>query len=384
MLSQILTTIISMKLFANIKGFKILILLLPIMLAGLITISNFGDNNQLFYKQLTWIFVSICVFFILSRFNYDWLKTTNFVLIFYFTSLSLLLLTIVLGKVVKGAQAWISLGFASFQASDFTKLALIILLAKYFSKRHVEIANIRHILVSAAYAVLPFLLIMLQPDLGSGLVILSIWGGMVLVSGIKVRHLMLVMSTAAIAFAVAWMFLFVPYQKNRILNFLDPLRDIRGSGYNAYQSTIAIGNGGLLGTGVGYGTQSKLRYLPEHKTDFVFAAFAEEWGLAGSFVLLMLFAMIFIYIIYLANVGKSNFETLFAYGVFFWFLTHTTINIGMNLGLLPVTGLPLPFMSYGGSHLLLETIAIAMIIGMAQTRKSIHRSKVDIEIAGLG
>lgn len=373
-----------MKLLSKLSNLKLLLLLVPIMLAGLITISNFGDDNLLFYKQLTWIVISIITFIVLSSISYDWLKTTNFVLIFYFLSLGLLTITVILGKVAKGSQAWLSLGFASFQPSDFTKLALIILLAKYFSKRHIEIANIRHILVSGVYAVIPFFLIMLQPDLGSGLVILAIWGGMILVSGIRLRHLALVIGTGAVAFALAWVFLFVPYQKNRILNFLDPLRDIRGSGYNAYQSTIAVGNGGLTGTGVGYGTQSKLKYLPEHKTDFVFAAFSEEWGFAGAFTLIILFISLLLYFVYLAYVGKSNFETLFTYGVVFWLLTHTTINIGMNLGVLPVTGLPLPYMSYGGSHLLLETVAAAMVMGMARTRKSIHRSKVDIEIAGLG
>ncbi len=373
-----------MKWLAYFSNLKLLLLLMPIMLSGLITISNFGDDNQLFYKQLIWIVISVSAFIVLSNISYDWLKTTDFVLMFYLASLALLTITVLLGKVTKGSQAWLSFGFASFQPSDFTKLTLIILLAKYFSKRHIEIANIRHILVSGVYALTPFLLIILQPDFGSGFVILVIWGGMILVSGIRFRHLLLVVGTSVVGFVLAWVFLFVPYQKNRILNFLDPLRDIRGSGYNAYQSIIAIGNGGAAGTGVGYGTQSELKYLPEYKTDFVFAAFAEEWGFVGAFTLIILFVSILVYFIYLAYVAKSNFETLFTYGVVFWLLTHATINIGMNLGVLPVTGLPLPYMSYGGSHLLLETVAAAMVMGMARTRKSIHRSKVDIEIAGLG
>ena len=367
----------------SLGSLKLLLIIVPIMLSGLVSISNFGVNDQLFHKQLIWIIISILTFIALSRINYDWIKSTNFVMIFYIMSLILLTLTVLLGKVVKGSQAWISLGFASFQAADFAKLVLIILLAKYFSKRHVEIGNIRHILVSGVYAFIPFALIMLQPDLGSGLVILSIWGAMVLVSGIQLRHLALVLGFAAASFALAWVLLFAPYQKSRILNFIDPLRDVRGSGYNAYQSIIAVGNGGPTGTGVGYGTQSRLNYLPEHQTDFIFAAFAEEWGFVGAAALLLLITIMLVYFIYLGYVAKSNFETLFTYGVVFWFITHTTVNVGMNLGLLPVTGLPLPFMSYGGSHLLSETVAAAMVMGMSSTRKSIHRSKADTEIAGL-
>jgi rod shape determining protein RodA len=263
------------------------------------------------------------------------------------------------------------------------KLVLIIVLAKYFSRRHIEIANIRHIIVSGIYAFIPFVLVVLQPDFGSAMVLFSIWLGMVLVSGIKKQHLLLVFGIATISFLIAWNFVFKPYQKARIINFVDPLQDIRGTGYNAYQSTIAVGSGGLFGKGIGYGTQSRLNFLPEYKTDFIFAAYAEEWGFVGSVLLLIFYLLIMYKLAHYALVADSTFEALFTYGVLIWFLTHIAINIGMNLGVMPVTGIPLPFMSYGGSHLLAECLALGMAVGMHGYARSGHKYQMKNEFLGL-
>jgi rod shape determining protein RodA len=263
------------------------------------------------------------------------------------------------------------------------KLGLIIVLAKYFSRRHIEIANIRHIIVSAVYAAIPFILVVLQPDFGSAMVLFFIWFGLVFVSGISVKHLLAVFSIGIVTFALAWNFAFKPYQKARIMNFINPLQDLRGTGYNAYQSTIAVGSGGLLGKGLGFGTQSRLNFLPEHKTDFIFAAFAEEWGFVGSILLLLFFFIIFVKLATYALVADSTFEALFTYGVLIWLMTHVVINVGMNIGIMPVTGIPLPLMSYGGSHLVAECLALGMCVGMRRYARSGHKYQMKNEFLGL-
>jgi rod shape determining protein RodA len=289
----------------------------------------------------------------------------------------------IIGHSSKGAQSWFQFLGVAFQPIDFMKLVLIIVLAKYFSRRHIEIANIRHIIISGIYALIPFVLVILQPDLGSALVLFSIWLGMVLVSGISKKHFFAVIMIGLIAFLFAWELIFKPYQKARIMNFIYPLQDIRGTGYNAYQSTIAVGSGGLIGKGLGYGTQSRLNFLPEYKTDFIFAAFAEEWGFIGTVILLLFYLLILYKLANYALVADSTFESLFTYGVLIWLLTHVVVNIGMNIGIMPVTGIPLPLMSYGGSHILTECIALGMCVGMHRYARSGHKYQLQNEFLGL-
>jgi rod shape determining protein RodA len=354
-----------------------------IALSGLFTMSSFQGNDSYFWKQSVWIAVSLSVFLFASLFEYRFLKQTRVVISIYGILLCILALLFVLGHVSKGAESWFRIGGFAFQPIDLMKLGLIIVLAKYFSRRHIEIANIRHIIVSAVYAIIPFILVILQPDFGSAMVLFFIWFGLVFVSGISVKHLVAVFAMGAVIFALAWNFAFKPYQKARIMNFINPLADLRGSGYNAYQSTIAVGSGGLFGKGVGFGTQSRLNFLPEHKTDFIFAAFAEEWGFVGSILLLIFFLIIFYKLAAFALVADSTFEALFTYGVLIWIVTHVVINIGMNIGIMPVTGIPLPFMSYGGSHLLAECLALGMCVGMKRYARSGHKYQMKNEFVGL-
>lgn len=354
-----------------------------IALAGLFTMSSFQGNDSYFWKQGVWIAISLVVFLVASQFEYRFLKQTRNVMVIYGVLLAMLVLLFMLGQMVKGAESWFRFGGFAFQPIDLMKLGLIIVLAKYFSRRHIEIANIRHIIVSGVYAIIPFILVVLQPDFGSAMVLFFIWFGLVLVSGISVRHLVAVFVMGALVFLLAWQFAFKPYQKARIINFINPLQDIRGTGYNAYQSTIAVGSGGLLGKGVGYGTQSRLNFLPEHKTDFIFAAYAEEWGFVGAMLLLVFFLIIFFRLALYAYVADSTFEALFTYGVLIWLIVHVVINIGMNIGIMPVTGIPLPFMSYGGSHLLAECLALGMCAGMRRYSRSGHKYQLNNEFLGL-
>jgi rod shape determining protein RodA len=362
----------------------VLLGMVMISLAGLFTMSSFGGGDAYFIKQGVWIFLAVVTFAVASSFDYRFLKQTRVVMGIYTVLLFVLTLLFILGHVSKGAQSWFTLGGFAFQPSDLMKLGLIIILAKYFSRRHIEIANIKHIIVSGVYAFIPFALVVLQPDFGTAMVLFAIWFGLLLASGISFKHIVTVFIIGTVSFLLAWQFAFKPYQKARIKNFVNPLADIRGSGYNAYQSTIAVGSGGLVGKGVGQGTQSRLNFLPEYKTDFIFAAYAEEWGFVGAVLLLVFFVVIFIKLAWYAYVADSPFEALFTYGVLIWFLTHVIINVGMNIGIMPITGIPLPFMSYGGSHLLAEALALGMAQAMYRYARSGHKYHTKNEFLGLG
>ena len=221
-----------------------------------------------------------------------------------------------------------------------------------------------------------------QPDLGSGIIITSIWLGMVLVAGISRKHLITLFVAALIIFTGLWQWGLHPYQKQRILTFVHPLTDIHGTGYNAYQSTVAVGSGQVFGKGIGYGTQSKLRFLPEYQTDFIFAAYAEEWGFVGVVIALGLFSVLIIRILAIAMHGADNFDTLVAAGIAIYFIAQSIVHIGMNMGLLPITGTTMPFMSYGGSHLLTEFAALGVLMGLRRHARPVGRVKDQTELIG--
>lgn len=356
--------------------------LIPLTVAGLITMASFtsGGENYFFERQLIWFSVAILAFFGASSIDWRFLKRTNILLALYFISIALLVSLFIFGTVSRGAQSWFQIGAFSFQPVDPIKIVVILVLAKYFSRRHIEIAHFRHILVSGLYAFVPFALVFLQPDLGSAIIIAAVWLGMVMVSGVSKKHLALVFLTGALAFAALWNFGFAEYQKVRITSFLNPMTDTGGAGYNARQSMIAIGSGGLFGKGVGYGTQSRLEFLPEFETDFIFAAFVEEWGFVGAIVMLGLFGIVFWRILASALRGSGNFEVLFGVGIATFIASHFIIHIGMNVGLFPVTGITLPFVSYGGSHLVTEFAALGMVMGMRRYSRIAHREAFSQEV----
>lgn len=338
--------------------------LLSLTLLGLVTMHSPVGDNLYFNQQIIWIIVSIIVFFLLLIPDYRFLRSSNAAFYSFVAIIVLLIGVAFFGEDVMGARQRFDLGLFSLQVSDPAKLVLIMVLAKYFAKRHELIGDFKHVIVSGLYTLSIFMLVALQPDFGSAMIIFFIWFGLVLVAGIRLTHVALVFMTCAVAFTALWHFAFYDYQKARIATFLDPLSDIRGAGYNAYQSTVAVGSGELFGKGVGYGTQSKFLFLPEYETDFIFAAYAEEWGLIGVIILFLLFAIVIWRLLLHASKGASNFEKLFATGVAIYLLTHFFIHIGMNIGLLPVTGTTIPFLSYGGSHLVVEFASISMVLAM--------------------
>ena len=360
----------------------IFLAVVPILAAGLVTMHSFTGDTSFATHQFIWIAISLIVFFVVSNIDVRFLRSTWVSVTLFTISVLLLGALFTLGKISHGAQSWFSFGAFSFQPSDFAKIALIIILAKYFSRRHIEIANVRHILVSGFYTFVLFILVLLHPDLGSALIIFLIWLGMVLVSGISKKHLLIMIGLAIFCFALLWNVGFKEYQKDRIRNFVNPLADIHGAGYNAYQSTIAVGSGGLFGKGLGYGTQSRLKFLPEYQTDFIFAAFAEEWGFVGIVILFTLYAILIWRIIVNALNGSSNFEILFGAGVAIFFIVHIVVNVGMNMHLLPVTGTPLPLMSYGGTHLMSEFLALGILMAMRRYSRTAHKDATKNEFIG--
>jgi rod shape determining protein RodA len=361
----------------------LLIALIPLIGGGLASLYVFGGENTFFYKQLVWFLVGGCVYVVLSSLDLRFLRRSSVVLSVYLILSFFLLLLFLVGSMFQGARSWFDLGSFAVQPADPMKLALILVLAKYFSRRHIEIAHTKHILISGMYAFLPFVLVLVQPDFGSAIIILAIWFGMTILAGISMRHLLLILGGGVLAFALLWVFVFQPYQKARIMTFVHPLADVRGAGYNAHQSAIAVGSGQVWGKGIGYGTQSRLNFLPEHETDFVFASFAEEWGFAGILMILLAFGVIFYRISVAATVGASNFETLYALGFGIFLLTQFVIHVGMNMSLLPVTGQTLPFMSYGGSHIVTEFAGLGLLMGMRRYARDTHRGNIRNEFLGI-
>jgi rod shape determining protein RodA len=361
----------------------LILFLLPVLSAGLVTMKSFTEETPYFNHQLLWIGTSFVVLFLLSFLDFRFLKRTDILVVIFILFSSLLLLLFITGHISNGAQSWFSFGSFSFQPSDMINLVVILMLAKYFSRRHVEIQNFKHIFISGIYALIPFLLVFLQPDFGSAMIISLIWFGMILVSGISKKQLLIVIGVGVVISLVLWNFVFQSYQKTRIINFIQPLTNIHDSGYNVYQSTIAIGSGQIMGKGVGFGTQSRLKFLPEYQTDFIFAAFSEEWGFVGVIILFILIGLIIWRILHIALLGSTNFEILYGIGLAIYFMSHFIINIGMNIGIMPVTGITLPFMSYGGSHLLTEFIGLGILMGMSRYKRVAHRDDMKNEFLGI-
>jgi len=359
---------------------------LAITLAGVVTMMSFIGESGFAVRQLIFTLIGLLAAWAISFVDLRIIKESRwFVVLMYSIGALLLVGLFIFGQSFNGAMSWYSLGPISFQPVDIMKILLILILAKYFSRRHVEIARFKHVIITGVYFAIPFGLVVMQPDFGSAMILLAIWVGMLIASGLTRRHIMLFAALAAIGGGILWGFVFQDYQKARIISFIHPQADILGAGYNSYQSMITVGSGRVLGKGIGYGTQSRLQFLPEHETDFIFASFSEEWGFIGSLILLGLFMTLLIRILMRARYVSSNFSRFILIGGVMYLGSHIFLNIGMNLGLLPVTGVTLPFMSYGGSHLLVEWLFLGMVFAIERydTRRS-HPDDTRYEFEGFG
>lgn len=361
-----------------------MLLLIPLALAflGVLTMHPFGDAASLAPRQMIWISIGAVLYLVCVSIDMRFMRRTPVILAGYAVCIGLLVLLLVATHAVQGAKSWFDLGAFSLQPADPAKLVFIALMAKYFSRRHMEIGDFRHIIVSGAYAAGLILLILVEPDLGTAVIFSIVWFGMILVSGISKKHLAVIITVAVIAAAGLWTFALHDYQRTRIVSFLNPAADIHGSGYNAYQATVAVGSGEVWGKGIGYGTQSKLRFLPEYETDFIFASFAEEWGFAGVLLVLILYALLFMRLLAIARRSATNFDALFTLGVAILFMAHLFIHTGINLGILPVTGTTIPFMSYGGSHVIVEFLALGIVASLARDARSVPRDAAGKEYIG--
>lgn len=279
----------------------------------------------------------------------------------YIAAVLILVAVLVFGQTVRGTTGWFQVGPFSIQPVEFVKILVILVLAKYFSDKAQYIKRLSFVFMSVLGVLVLMGIVLLQPDFGSAMMLFAIWGGFVLISGMKKSHIALLVMLFLAGIAVMWFFIFQPYQKQRVLVFLDPSLDPLGVGYNITQATIAIGSGQLFGKGLGFGSQSQLKFLPESQTDFIFAVIAEELGLTGVAMLLFLYGFLYARLIYAAKLTRDNFGAFIIMGVAFLFFAQVFVNIGMNLGLLPVTGLTLPFISYGGSSLLTNFMLIGLV-----------------------
>ena len=337
-----------------------------LVMFGILELFAISQNNPsmsfVFSKQIIALVLGLFVMFATSFFDYRFFKTNSYAaIIFYVASLLVLGLLFFIGSNIRGATAWIKIGAFSVEPIEFVKIALIILFAKYFSQRHVEMYRFSNILVSGIYLALPLILVLLQPDLGSAIVVMGIWVFIMLVSGISKKHLAILFLAGALVSAGAWFTVFKEYQKDRILTFLNPYSDPQGAGYNVIQSMTAVGDGGFFGRGLGYGSQVQFGFLPEAHTDFMFASIAEEFGFLGVLIVFLLLSLIIFRIIKIAMLAENNFARLFCIGVASWIFVQVVINAGMNLGIMPVTGITFPFLSYGGSSLLSLFLALGLV-----------------------
>lgn len=303
------------------------------------------------------------VFFAVALYNYRLLR--NYAMLFYLTGVALLGAVLVFGTTIRGTTGWFTLSVFSFQPVEFMKLALVVALAAYFSRRARLDFGWRELLESGALAALPVGLVLLQPDLGSAVLLVGMWGIVMLFAGIKLRHLAALAAFSSLAAILAWHFLLASYQKERILTFLDPASDPLGQGYNVAQAIIAVGAGGWFGRGLGFGSQSQLKFLPEAQTDFIFAVVAEELGFVGVLLVLCAFALVFFRLWVLAKRTRDDFTSFLMVGIAAALFVQFFINIGMNLGLLPVTGVALPLVSYGGSSLLFSLVMLGVAESVA-------------------
>ena len=365
---------IDRRLLANMDWLLVGVVVL-ISAAGISTIFSatrplFGGTPPDYYvKQIYWLILGIAVLIAVVSVNYTWFHRAAYYL--YAGGVALLVITLVLGRVGMGAQRWLSLGPFNIQPSEFFKLVYLMALARFLSTDS-EALDWRTLGMGFGALVLPpLLLVLVQPDLGASIVLLMLFVGLALAKGIQKRVALLLAAILIISVpflgTLAWDNL-KGYQKNRITAFINPEADSGGMGYHVRQSKVAVGSGGVFGKGYLKGTQGPFRFLPEKHTDFVFAVFAEERGFLGSMVLLFLYMTLLLRGLGAARLAKDDFARYLCLGIVYMFAIHLFVNMGMTMGLAPIVGLPLPFMSYGGSAMLTDCMAVGLLMGVRARR----------------
>lgn len=324
-----------------------------------------GLDSPVFFKQSLFTIIGLAVMIFFSFFNYRYLKNySSVVFILYLLSIILLGLTFY-SQEVRGTNSWIILGGLTFEPAELTKICFIILIAKYFSQRHIHINQPRHVLISGTYFAIPVVVMINQSDLGSAIILGLLWLCLLLAVGINKKHLLILGFIGALLVYGSWTYVLKPYQKERITSFLNQDSDPYGSGYNLIQSKIAIGSGYWFGNGLGNGSQASLGFLPEPHNDFIFSAFIEQFGFFGGGFLLGIVGIIIHRILTIGSGSIHNFGKLFSVGLAVLISSHVVVSAGVNIGFLPVTGLPFTFLSSGGSHL----VSVMAGLGILQSIK---------------
>lgn len=329
------------------------------------------STGKAWHVQRQSMFMAFGLLLVTASFAFDYRMLKNYASRLYIFNIVLLIAVMLFGHSQLGAQRWIQIGSLSFQPSEFAKVFLIICLATFMDKRIEWLENFKDYLPVFAYIFVPFFLVMRQPDLGTSLTFIAILVGMIFVSGFKYKWFFRLGVLFVALLPVFWLIL-KDYQKNRIRVFLNPELDPFGSGYHVIQSKIAIGSGGLFGKGWLAGTQSQLNFLPENHTDFIFAVAGEEFGFIGTAFIIILYAIIIWRGIAIALDADDNFGTLLAVGVTSMFMFHVLVNIGMTAGIMPVTGVPLPFLSYGVSSLTTNLMLVALLLNIKVRKQNLQ------------
>lgn len=326
------------------------------------------EAGTTFTRGLMWTGIATVTFLVATAFDYRWLKTLAWPV--YALQLGLLVLTLAIGDGVGGSARWVTVGPFTFQFSELAKILMMIVLATYLAARHHRLDSLRTILGACLLVAPPWVLVMLQPDLGTSLVFAAILAGMLWMSGASLKWLATLAAGVIAAVPIAWTYVLQDYQKQRLTSFLNPSPDISGAGYQLYQSQIAVGSGGLFGRGLTNGTQAQGDFLPVQTTDFVFSVLAEELGFIGAMVLFGLFVLLLWRILVAAWRSRDPFGSLFAAGLASMILFQLVVNVGMVMGIMPITGIPLPFVTHGGASLVSMAIGLGILqsINIRQTR----------------
>ena len=365
------------NIFAHFRSLDWILIGSSLGLAGIglfsIYSSSIARNDfSNFEKQLIFLTLGFFAMLAISFFDYRLLRNNSYFIVFLYLVGLIALTGLLIASVIpipfapeiRGTHRWYRIGGISIDPVEYVKLILVIIVAKYFALRHVEVYRIRHIVFTGIYFLLPMLLIAFQPDLGSLIMLASLWTILLLVAGIRFRHLFALISLGILLFAFAWSAFLLDYQKNRIISFIEPEFDPLGIGWSQEQAKIAIGNGGFFGKGFGQGTQTQYGFLSEPQTDFIFSAIGEEFGFWGiSLVFLFLMALVW-RILKIGIEAHNNFSRLYATGLATLLIIQTIINVGMNLGFLPIIGLSLPFVSYGGGMLIATYIGLGILLSI--------------------
>lgn len=343
---------------------------LSIAIIGLLTIYSanhgLGSKTILFYKQICWVILGVIFMGIAISINYY--RLNFYISYLYVLILILLGSVLIFGHPIMGSKRWLSLGLFSIQPSEFSKLIIVLVLAKYFSETKTMVHGLKSFLKALAIIFLPAILIILEPDLSTALILFVLFGTMVFVVPVRPKILWGSASLGIFLSPLVWFFVLKGYQKKRIISFLFPGHDPLGAGYHILQSKIAIGSGWIFGKGFLEGTQTQLHFLPECCTDFIFSVFAEEWGLLGCLILLGLYLYLITMGLNITKGAKTPFGAMLALGLTAMLFWQTVINIAMALGILPIVGVPLPFMSYGGSTTLVNFISLGLLVNIGGRR----------------